>query len=96
MLESNFQRNLIRELKERFPGCEVIKNDSSYIQGICDLVILYKNKWAMLEVKSDANAKKQPNQNYYVKKFGRMSFAAFIFPENKEKILNEMEQSFFS
>lgn len=96
MLESNFQKNLIRELKERFPGCEVIKNDSSYIQGICDLVILYKNKWAMLEVKSDANAKRQPNQNYYVKKFGRMSFAAFIFPENKEKILNEMEQSFFS
>lgn len=96
MLESNFQRNLIHELKERFPGCEVIKNDSSYIQGICDLVILYKNKWAMLEVKPKANAKRQPNQNYYVEKFGKMSFAAFIFPENKEKILNEMEQSFFS
>lgn len=96
MKENEFQSKLITELKSRFLGCEIIKNDSSYIQGICDLIILYKNKWAMLEVKKSKEAKKQPNQEYYVNKFGKMSYAAFIYPENKEKILNELERSLLS
>ena len=33
MLENKFQANLIKELKERFPGCIVMKNDPTYIQG---------------------------------------------------------------
>ena len=93
MQESTFQAKLILELKNKFPGCEIIKNDSGYIQGICDLIILYKNKWAMLEVKKSKSSKHQPNQEYYVNKFGKMSYAAFIYPENKEKILNELERS---
>jgi Holliday junction resolvase-like predicted endonuclease len=96
MLESDFQSKLIKELKNRFPGCEVLKNDSQYIQGVCDLIILFKNKWAMLEVKANINAKHRPNQDFYIKKYGEMSYAAFIYPENKEKILNELEQSFFT
>jgi len=96
MKENEFQSKLITELKSRFVGCEIIKNDSSYIQGICDLIILYKNKWAMLEVKKSKESKKQPNQEYYVNKFGKMSYAAFIYPENKEKILNELERSLLS
>ena len=96
MQESTFQAKLILELKNKFPGCEIIKNDSGYIQGICDLIILYKNKWAMLEVKKSKFSKNQPNQEYYVNKFGKMSYAAFIYPENKEKILNELERSLSS
>lgn len=96
MEEKEFQAKLIRDLKNKFPGCEVIKNDSNYIQGICDLIILYKNKWAMLEVKKSEHSEKQPNQEYYIRKFGTMSYAAFIYPENKEAILDEMERSFRS
>jgi len=96
MLESDFQSKLIKELKSRFPGCEVLKNDSNYIQGVCDLIILFGNKWAMLEVKANATAKRQLNQEYYVKRYNKMSYAAFIYPENKEKILNELEQSFIA
>jgi len=96
MKENDFQSKLIIELKSKFVGCEIIKNDSNYIQGICDLIILYNNKWAMLEVKQSKEAKKQPNQEYYVDKFGKMSYAAFIYPENKEKILNELERSLLS
>lgn len=96
MKENDFQSKLIKELKSKFIGCEIIKNDSNYIQGICDLIILYKNKWAMLEIKQSKKAKKQPNQEYYVDKFGKMSYAAFIYPENKEKILNELERSLLS
>lgn len=94
MLENKFQAKLIKELKEEFPGCIVMKNDSSYIQGIPDLLILHEDRWAGLEVKKSANAKKQPNQEYYVDKMNEMSFAKFIHPENKEEILNELRTTF--
>lgn len=58
MLENKFQANLIKELKERFPGCIVMKNDPTYIQGIPDLLVLHKDKWASLECKKSAGAKK--------------------------------------
>lgn len=96
MLENKFQANLIKELKAMFPGCIVMKNDSSYIQGIPDLLVLYNNKWASLEVKKSASASKRPNQQYYVDKMNEMSFSAFIFPENKEEVLNELHKSFES
>ena len=93
MLESRFQANLIKELKKLFPGCIVMKSDSGYLQGIPDLLILYKNKWATLEFKQSAGAKKQPNQEYYVGKMNEMSFSRFICPENKEEVLHDLQQS---
>ena len=92
--ESKFQHDLIEEIKERFPGCIVAKMDSGYIQGIPDLLVLYKHHWALLEVKREKNAAHRPNQDYYVEKCDRMSFSAFIYPENKEEILYGMEESF--
>lgn len=94
MLESKFQANLIKEIKSMFPGCIVMKNDSSYIQGVPDLLILYKDKWASLECKKTANSRKQPNQEYYVDLMNEMSFSRFICPENREEILNELQQTF--
>lgn len=94
MKESKFQSELIRELRERFPGCYILKNDSSIIQGIPDLSIFYGNSWAMLECKQSAKSKHQPNQDYHIAALDKMSFAAFIFPENKQEVLDELEQSF--
>lgn len=91
MLESKFQAALIVELKARFKGCVVLKNDAGYIQGFPDLLILHKKRWAALEVKASANASRQPNQDYYVNMLDDMSYAAFICPENKEKILDELQ-----
>ena len=93
-LENKFQADLIKELKEEFPGCMVMKNDSSYIQGIPDLTVLHKDKWATLENKKNAKAKKQPNQEYYVEKMNEMSFSRFIFPENKDEVLSELHEFF--
>lgn len=93
-MESGFQDKLIKELKTMFPGCIVMKNDSSYIQGIPDLLILYCDKWASLECKRNANAAKQPNQEYYVGLMNEMSFSKFIYPENKEEVLHELQQAF--
>lgn len=96
MLESKFQAGLIKELKKIFPGCIVMKNDSSYIQGIPDLLVLYKNRWASLEVKKNASAAKRPNQEYYVGLMNKMSFARFICPENKEEVLSDLRKAFKS
>lgn len=77
-----------------FPGCVILKNDPNYRQGIPDLIILWRDKWATLEVKRSEKAPHQPNQDYYVSMMHSMSFSSFIYPENKEEILSELQQSF--
>lgn len=91
-LESGFQDRLIKTLEALFPGCMVFKMDQ--IQGIPDLLVLYRDKWASLECKRSAKAKRQPNQEYYVGKMNEMSFSRFVSPENKEEVLNELQQVF--
>lgn len=91
MLERYFQREVIENLKDRFPGCIVLKNDPSYKQGVPDLIILWKKKWATLECKKDERSSHQPNQEYYVDKMDEMSFSAFIYPENKQEVLDDLE-----
>lgn len=95
-LERDFQAKLIKELKVIFRGCIIIKNDPNYIQGIPDLLILYNDRWAALEVKKSKRAHHQPNQEYYVDLMNQMSFASFIYPENKEEILYELQQALFA
>lgn len=94
MAENRFKTNLIKEIKARFPGCMVLHLDPNEIQGIPDLLILYKDRWAVLEGKDYANASHRPNQDYYVDLMNRMSFAAFIYPENKEDVLYELQEAF--
>ena len=91
-MESGFQDRLINKLENLFPGCMVFKMDQ--IQGIPDLLVLYKDKWASLECKRSASAKRQPNQEYYVGKMNEMSFSRFVSPENKEEVLYELQQVF--
>ena len=94
MLESAFQSNLIAELRELFPGCMILKNDPNYIQGFPDLLILYRKRWASLECKRSAHERHQPNQDYYIDELDKMSFASFIYPENKEEVLDEVQHTF--
>lgn len=91
MLERKFQADLIAELREMFPGCLVLKNDPNYRQGFPDLLILYNDRWAALEAKQSENAHVQPNQKWYIDILKRMSFAAFIYPENKETVLIDLK-----
>jgi hypothetical protein len=90
-VESKFQAKLVKELRVLFPGCIVLKNDSQHVDDIPDLLILFGDRWGALECKSYEDAEKQPNQGWYVEKMNRMSFAAFIHPGNKERVLNELQ-----
>lgn len=94
MLENEFQSKLIKEIKHRFPGCIVLKNDPTYIQGIPDLIILHNDKWGALECKKNSKASKRPNQEYYIGIMNQISFARFIYPENKDEVLYDLEHHF--
>lgn len=96
MNETLYQTELIRKLEREFPGCFVIKNDPSYIQGIPDLLVLYENVWVMLEVKKSRHSPPEPNQRYYVDLFHKMSHAYFIYPENEERVFDELQYAFNS
>ncbi len=80
MTEAQYQKKLINKIKELFPGCVVIKNDSGYKQGFPDWTILYGERWGTLEVKKDEDAPSQPNQEYFVTQLNAMSFSAFVYP----------------
>lgn len=94
MLENKFQSNLIKKIKKAYPGCIVLKNDPTYMQGVPDLLVLYKDKWVSLECKKSANARHRPNQDYYVEQMNNMSFSRFIFPENEAEVLDELKHKF--
>lgn len=96
--EADYQSKLIHRIKDRLPDSFVIKMDPSHNQGMPDLLVLNKERWALLEVKRSEKdrQKPRPNQEYYVEKFNNMGFSAFIFPENEEEVLNAMERSFES
>ncbi len=90
MLENKFKTNLVRTIKSRLPGSIIFHLDPNELQGAPDLLVLYKDKWAALEGKKNANASKRPNQEYYVNRFNQMSFARFIYPENSKEVLDEL------
>jgi hypothetical protein len=93
MREGAYQTKLIKKLGVLFPGCMILKNDSGYLQGVPDLIILFGDRWAMLEVKADEDSPLQPNQDYYVEMLNEMSFAAFIYPSNEREILRALQQA---
>lgn len=94
MKESAFQAKLIREIKKRFPGAIVLKNDPNYIQGFPDLTVLYKDRWAVLEIKQSEKASHQPNQDFYILQADKMSVGRFIYPENMMEVLDDLARSF--
>ena len=94
MTENQYQAKLIKRLEDEFPGCVILKNDAAYQQGILDLTVLYGDRWASLEVKRSIDAMPRPNQEFFVRRLGEMSFAAFIYPENEEEVLLALQQAF--
>ena len=94
MLESKFEAQLVSDLKGMFPGCVILKNDTRAMQGIPDRTILYKDRWAVLEAKASARAPRRPNQEYYIDMLDRMSFGAFVYPENAEEVLDALQRAF--
>jgi hypothetical protein len=94
MSEARFQRLLIAQIRLIAPEAIIMKTDPTFIQGFPDLLILYKDKWAALEVKKSSSASKRANQDYYIDYLNKCSYAAFVTPENKEEVLNGLRDAF--
>jgi hypothetical protein len=91
--EAAYQASLIKKLEKLFPGCYIRKNDPAETQGVPDILILFGNRWAQLEVKLSDTAPKQPNQQFYVDMFNEMSYASFINPQNENEVLYELQRA---
>ena len=96
ILENKYQAKLIKKLKRLYPECIITKLDTSYIQGIPDLLVLFEDTWVTLEVKKSETASHRPNQDYYVRKMNAMSYSTFIYPENEEEVFDEIQRIFKS
>lgn len=94
MTESQYQLKLINKIRSLLPGCIILKNDPNFMQGVPDILILYNDQWAMLEVKLSGAAGIRPNQRYYIGLLDNMSFASFINPQTERQILHDLQQSF--
>lgn len=92
--ESEFKRKLIAQIEREYPGAIVLKNDANALQGIPDHLILWGPHWAAFDAKRSKTAPMRPNQPYYIRKMNMMSLAAFVYPENKEEFLNDLQQTF--
>lgn len=94
MKESNIQSDIIKRLKGM--GCVVIKyeQNATTLKGFPDIMFMKGPFWGALEVKTSKKAHKQPGQQDWIDKLNEMSYAKFIYPENKEEILNEIKEFF--
>lgn len=91
--ESEFENYLIAKLLKLYPGAVILKNDPSFLQGIPDRLMLFEDRWIMFEVKNSDKAKIQPNQEYYIDLFNKMSFASIVYPENERRFLDGIQRS---
>lgn len=96
--ESKFAHDVLKpRLEEEFPGCVIIKQDpNTSFQGVPDHLVLFEDKWAALETKRGEKSARQPNQPYYVDRFGQMSYAAFVHPGNLEEVIHDLQATFRS
>ena len=93
MKETAFERAFVKKLARIFPGCIILKGQSAQLQGIPDRLVIWRNRWAFLEFKRSKTAVRQPNQEWYVGMLNDWSYASFVYPENEEQVLNEIQQA---
>ena len=63
------------------------------IRGIPDRIGCINGKFFALELKRSAKAKRAPLQEFVIKKINDSGgFAEFIFPENHDEIMKELER----
>ena len=92
---AGFKTKLMHRLKDVFPGCRLTMNNPTCLQGIPDITILYRGRYADLEVKGYKNAPHRPNQDYYVEQTLKQGgFACFVYPENEEEVIQKLVEYF--
>lgn len=97
--EGNFKTKLIEDIEKEFPDCIVTKLEADFKAGIPDILIVDGPRWATLEAKASKADVTKPRRNkdaqdYYVKVMNGMSYSSYVYPENKEEVLNDLKVHF--
>lgn len=94
---SGYKIKLKKKIETLLPGCFIMHQDPADThQGIPDWLILWNDRWAMLEVKASEASEHQPNQEYWINRYGELGFTSFIYPENEEEVLNALKSTLTS
>lgn len=96
MTENKIQQIMIAELRDMFPDWFVFPMSGSDYQGFPDILILYKDTYAVLEVKREIDSPKQPNQDYYIRFMSKCVFSSFIWPDVKEEVYRDLQHALLS
>lgn len=97
MLESEFKITAINKIRSRFAYLDLdIVDIRSGDRSMPDTLILGPQVWAALEFKRSEAAPRQPNQEYHIDRLSAKSYATFVYPENVEEVLDELEELFTS
>jgi hypothetical protein len=85
------------ELQDRMPHIDLdIIDTRPKHRSYPDTFVIGPTVWAALEFKRSKNAPHQPNQDYYVVHFKKKGYANFVYPENAEEVLDDLENLFSS
>lgn len=97
-IEKNLQTQIKKFCEER--GAVVLKTSPGVLNptGIPDLIIIFKEKWSMIEVKASLTAKKQPLQPIQLARFKDMNpdLVFVACPENWNRIQFLLTQRLFN
>lgn len=91
--EGNFKKSFCSELRKL--GCTVFQNQGIGVpRGFPDTsVLLPEGLTVFIEFKASKTAKFQPLQKEWIKKLtDRQYFAWVCYPENRDKIMNEIKR----
>lgn len=96
LLESKFKKDTIRRISRKFSKLDLDFIDTSMYRSVPDTFIIAPYVWAALEFKRSEDAPQRPNQNHHIERLNRKGYASFVFPENVEEVLNDLEVLFLS
>lgn len=96
MTENKYQADLVKEIRSWGDDFFVFPMDGSVYQGFQDILILYKDTYAVLEVKVAEDSEHQPNQDWYVQYFAQYVFSSFIWPEIEQEVLHDLQSTLLS
>ena len=100
MSEATFRTKFINKFCERTGKKKNVDifvefADAGKVNGIPDLIIFYKKKYARIETKREQDAAKRLHQEYYINMFKKQGiYAEFLMPENEEEIINGLRRYF--
>ncbi len=97
MLESEFKKRTIQRIKDRLPSLDLdFINTKPFNRSMPDTFVIGPWCWAALEFKRSEDADQQANQDYHIERLNRKGYARFVFPENVEEVLDDLEAVFSS